>query len=74
MELVQPEMISCSLRSVDKEVQRPDILSHAPPLKAVEIEVVLTKTSFPASRKMLNLHQASKRKVQKGSDPIHNRP
>ncbi|KAK9996075.1 hypothetical protein SO802_020761 [Lithocarpus litseifolius] len=74
---LQPEEVS-GLRSIDlalklDKVQSP-FLKHLRVLKVVAVDDFHTKLNLaPAPSVMVDPNQSNKRRVRKGSDPIHNR-
>lgn len=74
---LQPEEVS-GLRSIDlalkwDKVQSP-FFKHLRVLKVVAVDDFHTKLNLaPAPSVMVDPNQSNKRRVRKGSDPIHNR-
>ncbi|CAL5362217.1 hypothetical protein ACSBR2_041935 [Camellia fascicularis] len=74
---IQPERVS-GLRSIDLALRwdkgLPLFLRSARVLKDVGVEVMQIPPSLaPAPSKVFDPNQSSKRRVRRGSDPIHNR-
>ncbi|KAF5730155.1 hypothetical protein HS088_TW20G00526 [Tripterygium wilfordii] len=74
---IQPDRVS-GLRSMDLALRWDKgllpFVQHMRILKAVVVEDLETKRSLaPAPSAMFDPNQSEKRKVRRGSDPIHNR-
>ncbi|WRX18994.1 hypothetical protein QQP08_011481 [Theobroma cacao] len=75
--VVQPEMVS-GLRGIDLALRWDKGLlpfaQNSRFLKAVDVDSLQTRQSLaPAPSMMFDPNQSNKRRVRKGSDPIHNR-